>query len=436
MPESIAICWLRRDLRYQDQAALYHALQGGLPVLPLFIFDRAILDKLEDRDDARVTFIHGEVSDLHAHFGRQGGTLLVRYGHVSDVWKELLDTYNVRAVYTNRDYEPYAKTRDESVNQLLAARDIPFYRYKDQVIFESDEILTGSGGVYKVFTPYSRAWRQVLRPDAHLRPFRSEDHLDKLLNHDPAPVPSLDAMGFATSNLDIPGRQVRSAVLKAYGQQRDLPAADATSRLGVHLRFGTLSIRALVSRALQESDVFLNELIWREFYSAILDQHPHVVDSAFKPQYDQIDWRQSEADFQRWCEGRTGYPIVDAGMRQLNQTGYMHNRVRMITASFLTKHLLLDWRWGEAYFARKLLDYELSNNNGGWQWAAGTGTDAQPYFRIFNPYSQTDKFDADRAYIRQWVPEYDTDDYPEPMVPHKEARERALATYKAALDRS
>ncbi|MEO0330891.1 MAG: deoxyribodipyrimidine photo-lyase, partial [Bacteroidota bacterium] len=341
--------------------------------------------------------------------------------------------YPVREVYTNHDYEPYAKERDEAINHLLAEQDIPFRTFKDQVIFEKDEILTGGGDFYKVFTPYKRAWLEKLE-DGMLESYTSGLSFENWHQTKPLPMPSLEDMGFKRSDIEIPPNRTNENLIENYGKNRDYPAKDATSRLGIHLRHGTLSIRKLAWEARELNETFLNELIWREFYMQVLYHSPQVVDSAFKPKYDNIPWRDSEEDFQRWCEGKTGYPIVDAGMRQLNQTGYMHNRVRMIVASFLTKHLLIDWRWGEAYFAKKLLDYELANNNGGWQWAAGTGTDAQPYFRVFNPYSQTEKFDKNEEYVKKWIPEYGTNDYPEPMVDHKEARQRAIDTYKEALN--
>ncbi|MGD1890145.1 MAG: cryptochrome/photolyase family protein [Cyclobacteriaceae bacterium] len=429
--QAIAIFWFRRDLRFEDNAGLFHALKGDLPVLPLFIFDRNILDDLEEKADARVMFLHDTITAMHKRIQDEGSSMLVKYGKPEDMWREIIRDYPVKAVYTNHDYEPYAKERDEAINQLLTDNDIPFRTYKDQVIFEKDEIMTNSGGFYKVFTPYKRAWLEKLE-EGMLESYTSGLSFENWYKTDPLSMPSLGDMGFERSDIEIPPNRINENLIEHYGDRRDYPAKEATSRLGIHLRHGTLSIRKLAREAKELNETFLNELIWREFYMQVLFHSPQVVKQAFKPQYDNIPWRDDEDDFRRWCEGKTGYPIVDAGMRQLHQTGYMHNRVRMIVASFLTKHLLIDWRWGEAYFAKKLLDYELANNNGGWQWAAGSGTDAQPYFRVFNPYSQTDKFDKEEEYIKKWVPEYGTDDYPEPMVEHKQARVRAIETYKKA----
>jgi deoxyribodipyrimidine photo-lyase len=445
--ESISIFWHRRDLRLEDNAGLYHALKGEYPVLPLFIFDRNILDKLADTDDARVSFIHDNIKRLHQALAELGSSLKVIYCFPTEDWKNLLQEYDIKAVYTNRDYEPYAKQRDESVANLLAQENIPFHDFKDQVIFEKMEIQKKSGGPYTVFTPYSRQWRSRLSEEmitpgkgekpisAYLQSYPNENHQDNYLQVDPMPVPSLEDMGFTRTNLGFPSKTVSQGLIKEYDKKRNFPAQKGTSHLGVHFRFGTISIREKARRALLLNQTFLNELIWRDFYAQILANFPHVEKRSFRPEYDFIEWRNDEQDYQAWCEGRTGYPIVDAGMRELNETGYMHNRVRMITASFLTKHLLIDWRWGEAYFARKLLDYELASNNGGWQWAAGSGTDAAPYFRIFNPYTQREKFDKDWTYVKKWVPEVNTRDYPQPIIEHKPARERCLATYKEGLDR-
>jgi deoxyribodipyrimidine photo-lyase len=429
--KKISLCWFRRDLRIEDQTALFYALQQEEQVLPLFIFDRHILDALEDKTDARVTFIYNQIASLKAFFEKQGSSMLVKYGHPEQIFQELVQEFEVQTVYTNRDYEPYAQSRDTQVEALLAKKNIPFLTFKDQVIFEPGEILNGSGEFYKVFTPFSRNWLEKFR-QTRVQPL-PEANWKNLFTCSSLPFITLSEMGFEASTLEIPSTQVEDAILKEYEAQRNFPAVRGTSRLGIHLRFGTLSIRSLALKAASLNATYLNELIWREFYMMILGNAPQVVDRAFKPQYDRIPWRTNEEDFQAWCEGRTGYPIVDAGMRELNATGFMHNRVRMIVASFLTKHLLIDWRWGEAYFAKKLLDFELSSNNGGWQWAAGTGTDAQPYFRVFNPESQTEKFDKDLRYIKKWVPELGTSSYPQPIVEHKFARNRAIETYKKAL---
>lgn len=430
--QKITIFWFRRDLRLEDNTGLYYALQQEENVLPLFIFDKKILDKLEDKSDARVDFIHQQILSIHQELAKKGSSILIKYGEPEQIYRELAEEFDIQAVYTNRDYEPYAKERDRKIEELLKEKNIPFLTFKDQVIFEPGEILNGSGEFYKVFTPFSKVWLDKFKRTQTQS--LSNSQWKKLLQIDPLPVIYLEEMGFEKSNMDIPSMKADEAIIAHYDRTRNFPAQNGTSRLGIHLRFGTISVRRLALTAAQLNDTFLNELIWREFYMMILAYNPQVVNRAFKPKYDQIPWRNNEPDFEAWCKGKTGYPIVDAGMRELNATGYMHNRVRMIVASFLTKHLLIDWRWGEVYFAKKLLDFELASNNGGWQWAAGTGTDAQPYFRIFNPESQTEKFDKELKYIKKWIPEFGTSEYPEPIVEHKFARQRALDTYKKALD--
>ena len=442
--KKVSIFWHRRDLRFFDNAGLYEALKGESPVLPIFIFDKHILDKLEDKDDARVTFIHNELTKLKASLEEQGKRMHIFYGFPEEIWPQILEEYEVDQVYTNRDYEPYAKERDQKVRDLLEQHNIPFHTFKDHVIFEADEVQKNSGGTYTVFTPYSRKWKAKLleRIDTqdgedvsyYFKSYPSADLLDNCVDMAPIAMPSLEDMGFEASSLEIPERTVNRGLIKKYDETRNFPAINGTSRLGIHFRFGTISIREKAQKAMGLNETYLNELIWRDFYSQILSAFPHVIKNAFRPEYEYIQWRNDEADFQKWCEGKTGYPIVDAGMRELNETGYMHNRVRMITASFLTKHLLIDWRWGEAYFARKLLDFDLSSNNGGWQWASGSGTDAAPYFRIFNPTSQLQKFDKDFKYVKRWVKEYGTATYPKPMVDHKMARERCLEVYKSGLE--
>ena len=429
--KKISLCWFRRDLRTEDQTALFYSLQQEEQVLPLFIFDRHILDALEDKTDARVSFIHNQIAKLKAFFEQQGSSMLVRYGQPEEIFPQLLDEYEVQSVYTNRDYEPYALSRDSQIEALLLEKNIPFLSFKDQVIFEPGEILNGSGEFYKVFTPYSRNWLEKFRT-TRVQPLPTANWKN-LVQSSPLPMPTLTNMGFAPSPIEIPSSELDEEIVRHYEERRNFPAQRGTSRLGIHLRFGTLSIRKLALKAASLNATYLNELIWREFYAMILGHAPQVVDRAFKPQYDRIPWRNNETEFAAWCAGNTGYPIVDAGMRELNATGFMHNRVRMIVASFLTKHLLIDWRWGEAYFAKKLLDFELASNNGGWQWAAGTGTDAQPYFRVFNPDSQTEKFDKELTYIKKWIPEFGTAAYPKPIVDHKFARNRAIETYKKAL---
>lgn len=424
--------WFRRDLRLEDNTGLFYALQQEENVLPLFIFDRNILDLLEDKKDARVEFIHREILDIKAQLEKKGSSMLIRYGKPEEIFPELIEEYDIQSVYTNRDYEPYAKKRDQQIEKLLKEKSVSFFAFKDQVIFEPGEILNGSGEFYKVFTPFSKTWLEKFK-ESHVEPL-GEPKWKNLQKIDPLKAITLGEMGFEKSEIEIPPRVADKDIISHYDQTRNFPAKDGTSRLGIHLRFGTISIRKLAKIAFNLNQTYLNELIWREFYMMILGYNPQVVDQAFKPAYDQIPWRNNEEEFEAWCEGKTGYPIVDAGMRELNTTGYMHNRVRMIVASFLTKHLLIDWRWGEAYFAKKLLDFELASNNGGWQWAAGTGTDAQPYFRVFNPESQTEKFDKDLKYIKKWVPELGTSSYPKPIVDHKFARQRAIDTYKKALD--
>ncbi|MFN4233470.1 MAG: cryptochrome/photolyase family protein [Bacteroidia bacterium] len=428
----ITIFWHRRDLRIHDNAGLYHALKSNYPVLPVFIFDRNILDKLEDKDDARVSFIHQQLQELKKQYEQLGSTLHVFYGKPDEVWKEIINTYSVKEVYCNRDYEPYAQQRDKSIFEFLAAQNIPFKGFKDHVIFEKNEVLKDDGKPYTVYTPYSKKWKSKLN-DFYLKSYPTEKYLSNLYRTNTLRFISLEEMGFKPTTISFPEKIAREEIIKNYHATRDLPAINGTTRLSVHLRFGTISIRELARKAKKLNEKYLNELIWRDFYQAILFHFHHTVNKAFKPEYDKIQWLNNEKEFQLWCQGKTGYPIVDAGMRELNATGFMHNRVRMIVASFLTKHLLIDWRWGEAYFAKKLLDFELASNVGGWQWAAGCGVDAAPYFRVFNPALQTEKFDKDLKYIKQWVPEYGTSAYPKPIVDHKMARERVLNTYKKAL---
>ena len=443
MPK-INLFWFRRDLRLQDNAGLYHALKVGLPVLPIFIFDKHILDKLDNTADARVSFIHQTLVDLQKELLEFGSSLVVKYGTPTAIWQELLAKYDTQAVFTNHDYEPYALDRDRQVEKLLEKHNIPFHTFKDQVIFEKQEVVKDDGNPYIVFSPYKRKWKAKLPTrlstdekgnelSYYLKPYPTEKNASNYLKTKAEKIPSLASMGFSKCSISIPDKTVARAIIKNYDKTRNFPGILGTSRLGIHFRFGTISIREKALRAQALNDTYLNELIWRDFYSMILSHFPHVVERPFRKKYEKIPWRSNEEEFEKWCQGKTGYPIVDAGMRELNATGYMHNRVRMITSSFLTKHLLIDYRLGEAYFAKHLLDFDLASNNGGWQWAAGCGTDAAPYFRIFNPTSQQQKFDKDFAYIKQWVPEYGTDDYPEPIVDHKMARARCLETFKQAL---
>jgi deoxyribodipyrimidine photo-lyase len=426
-------CWLRRDLRLDDHAALFHALGSGREVLPVFIFDREILDSLP-RKDARVEFLHRRLGELQARLAQMGSSLVVRYGRPAEVWRALAEEYGLEAVYANRDYEPYAEARDAEIAALLAARGAAFHSFRDQVLFERRDILSGSGSPYTVFTPYSRRWLAALEAEPErLRPFETEPRFGQFARMPPLPLPSLAEMGFGETGMAFPAPSADPDIIRVYDQKRNFPAEKGTTRIGLHLRFGTLSLRRLAAEARALNATYLNELIWREFYMQILANFPHVVAGPFRAEYARIPWREAPEDFQKWKEGRTGYPLVDAGMRELNATGYMHNRVRMVVASFLSKHLLINWQQGEAYFAEKLLDFELSSNSGGWQWAAGCGTDAAPYFRIFNPDAQMKKFDPEGRYVRRWIPEYGTPLYPRPVVEHSFARARCLEVYQAAL---
>jgi deoxyribodipyrimidine photo-lyase len=434
--EAVNIFWLRRDLRLKDNAGLYHALKGSRPVLPIFIFDKNILDKLEDKSDKRVGFIHAALEEIQQNLVKTGASLQVFFGTPLEVFSDLLSRYSIEKVFTNHDYEPYAVDRDKVIAELLSNNVAALHMFKDQVIFEKDEVLKDNGRPYTVFTPYSKKWKEKLN-DFYLKAYPSEKYLNNFHKQSPSEIPSLQSIGFINTGNVFPSRSLKKDMLLHYADNRNFPAIQGTSRLGVHLRFGTISIRQLAAYARSFSEIFLNELIWRDFYQMILWHFPHVgKGKSFKPEYDKIEWRRDEGEFERWCNGLTGYPIVDAGMRELNETGFMHNRVRMIVASFLAKHLLLDWRLGEAYFAAKLLDFDLASNNGGWQWAAGSGCDAAPYFRIFNPYLQAKKFDPEMKYIKKWVPEFGDDTYPPPVVNHEFARKRCLEVYSKALRKS
>lgn len=431
--DKITFFWFRRDLRLDDNIGLYNALKAESTVLPIFIFDKDILDHLEDKQDARVAFIHNTLIMLKNQLEDYGSSLIIRDGNPLAIWKSLVTEFNIKFVYCNHDYEPYAIQRDLEIEQFLASKSINFCTFKDQCIFEKGEVVKEDGKPYTVFTPYSRKWKAKLE----LQPIVCVDSLsllqENLAKISPIDDFKLEAMGFLPTNTRMPTSEININVLQQYAKHRDYPSIAGTSRISVHLRFGTISIRRLALLGMANSETWLNELIWRDFYMMILYFFPHVKTRSFKPQYDRIQWRNNKEEFQKWCDGQTGYPIVDAGMRELNTTGFMHNRVRMIVASFLVKHLLIDWRWGEAYFAKKLLDFDLSANNGGWQWAAGSGCDAAPYFRVFNPYLQTQKFDSDMNYIKKWVPEFQEFTYPKPIVNHEFARNRVLEVYKMAL---
>jgi deoxyribodipyrimidine photo-lyase len=426
--KKVSIFWFRRDLRVEDNHGLFQALSSEVPVFPLFIFDTQILDRLPSTSDGRVEFLHQAISKLNVAVG---GHLCVRHGKPLAIFTEIFNQWDVVSIHTNHDYERYGLERDASIKDLAKEKGIDFRTFKDQVVFEKEEVLSGAGTPYTVFTPYSRKWKALLA-ETNLPEYPSSS----LSNYvsDTFKVPTLSEIGFQPSGLSFPENSVQDDLIKSYAQDRDFPAKPGTSRLSVHLRFGTVSIRSLVRRALGKSEVWLNELIWRDFYFNILHHFPHIsAGHSFRKEYDRMNWRNNEVEFKAWCSGKTGYPIVDAGMRELNETGFMHNRVRMIVASFLVKHLLIDWRWGEAYFAEKLLDFDFAANNGGWQWAAGCGCDAAPYFRVFNPTLQTQKFDQSLAYIKKWVPELQEFTYPAPIVIHEFARARVLAAYKEAL---
>ena len=437
MKKAVSIFWFRRDLRWQDNVGLYHALYQakleGHQVLPIFVFDKTILAQSEEKADRRVDFIHQTLTRLQNELVAKGKSLWVQYGTPIEVFEKLFAEFNIASVYTNHDYGPKANARDKSIEALALKNGASFHHYKDQVIFEKDEVTKDDGKPYTIYTPYANKWRTVWSqqiPKKH----PSEKLLDYFLDTKAFKLPSLKEIGFEKTDLVIPPMSYDTKLVKNYTEQRNFPALNATTHLSVHLRFGTISARTLALETQSLNSTFFNELIWRDFYHMILWHFPQIAEGkSFKPKYDFIEWRNNEKEFEAWCQGKTGYPIVDAGMRELNTTGFMHNRVRMIVASFLTKHLLIDWRWGEAYFAQKLLDFDLAANNGGWQWASGSGCDAAPYFRVFNPRLQTEKFDKELKYIRHWVPEFDSLEYPQPIVVHEVARERVLAAYAKAL---
>jgi deoxyribodipyrimidine photo-lyase len=430
--EQYVLFWHRRDLRIEDNAGLWKALKSGYLVQPIFIFDTTILHTLNS-DDRRVQFIYQEIVNLKHQYASLGTDLIVYFSTPQTVLSQLSTDKNLVGVYFNRDYEPYALNRDSIVVDLLKNAGISCVGSKDHVVFEKNEVTKDDGKPYTVFTPFSRKWKQKLTP-YHLKEYPVHSYFDSFLKCNSSPLISLEEMGFKTqTNFNFPSKVVSVEQVMNYHLTRDIPRLDGTTRLSVHLRFGTISIRQLAKHAMQHNEVFLNELIWREFYQQILYHFPHTVDKAFKPQYDFIEWENNETHFEAWCNGKTGYPFVDAGMRELNETGFMHNRARMVTASFLTKHLLIDWRWGERYFAEKLIDFDLASNVGGWQWAASSGCDAAPYFRVFNPSAQAEKFDKDLSYIKKWIPEFGTSAYQKPIIEHKFARERVLERYKKGL---
>ncbi len=430
--KEISICWLRRDLRLNDNAALYHALKSKYPVLPVFIFDTNILDKLEDKKDKRVAIIHQALLKVDSELKDNDSSLYVLHDSPKAAFEKLFESFDIKEVFTNHDYEPYAVERDASIRNILKEKNIPFHTYKDQVIFEKSEVMKADGTPYTVFTPYSKIWKEKYNKQQPIE-FDCKTFFSNLVKLRSHRIPTLKEIGFEKTETISAAPEINESTIRHYHETRNLPAIKGTTHLSTHLRFGTVSVRHLTKLAHKLNEQWLNELIWREFFMMILFHFPHVVDQSFKKKYDHIPWRNNEQEFDLWCKGETGYPIVDAGMRQLNETGWMHNRVRMIVASFLTKHLLIDWRWGEAYFAEKLLDYELSSNNGNWQWAAGSGCDAAPYFRIFNPSEQIRKFDPELKYIKTWIKNF-RPDYLRPIVKHEFARERALEVYKKALN--
>ena len=425
------IFWFRRDLRLEDNVGLFHALNDENKTLPIFIFDEKILSELP-KDDARVTFIHELLSNIQTILQEKGKSLAIFHGEPKAVFEKLIKENKVKTVYANHDYEPYARKRDKELNQLFKENNIEFKTSKDQVIFEKSEVVKDDGTPYVVYTPFSKKWKEAFSK-IKLNHYNSEEKLEKITDHS-YPFLSLKDIGFDVSTIKVTPFDISDKVISNYEETRNFPSLNGTSMLGTHLRFGAISIRKMVNHAASfQNETFLKELIWREFFMQILWHFPYTINSSFRPKYDAIQWKNNEELFQKWCNGKTGYPIVDAGMRELNNTGYMHNRVRMVVASFLCKHLLIDWKWGETYFAQKLLDYEQSSNVGNWQWAAGSGVDAAPYFRIFNPTEQIKKFDKDLKYIKKWVPELETQHYPKPIVDHKEARELCLKTYKEAV---
>jgi deoxyribodipyrimidine photo-lyase len=428
----VNIFWMRRDLRLDDNTALFHALKTRENVLPIFIFDADILVRLPNSVDYRVNFIYYTLLQIKTELEKLGSTLLVLYGRPMEVFQSLIEKYHICSVYCNRDYEPYANHRDMHVERFMKINRAEFITYKDHVLFEKDELVKKDGKPYTVFTPYKNRFLEKLNIDI-VKAYKTSLYFHNFIRMKPLAMPSIESLGFSPVEISFPPRSLPQSLLENYSGNRNFPARNGTSMLSLHLRFGSVSIRKIMALAMLHSQVFLDELIWRNFYSQILWFFPQVTTRAFKPAYDNICWENDQNLFQAWCDGRTGYPLVDAGMRELNQTGYMHNRVRMVTASFLCKHLLIDWRWGETYFASKLNDYDLASNNGGWQWASGSGCDAAPYFRIFNPELQAQRFDPDQIYIKKWVPEYGTDQYPEKIVEHVFARDRAIKRYKEGL---
>ncbi len=423
----LTLFWHRRDLRIEDNCGLFNALEAHPNVQPFFIFDTDIINEFNHKPDRRLSFIYDTIAALKSEYQKHGADLWVLHGKPLDIINQLTKQHPVNALYCNTDYEPYATQRDQQIANFCKLNGIAFHAYKDQVIYEKSEIVKANGQPYTVFTPYKNQWLHVFSQQS-LKIYQLNPLLQNLSKAIASPMPPKNEFGFIYTPHNVQKPNIEAATLQQYGLTRNALHLNGTSRVSVHLRFGTISIRSLVQKALKYPD-YLNELIWREFYMQWLWHYPQVVTQSFKPQYDKIAWNQRDNDFEKWCQGQTGYLIVDAAMNQLLQTGFMHNRARMIVASFLTKHLLTDWRKGEAFFARHLTDYELSSNVGGWQWAAGSGCDAAPYFRIFNPTLQAQKFDPHGAYIQQW----NTNIQAPPIIDHHFARQRCLSAYKKAL---
>ncbi|WP_340065984.1 deoxyribodipyrimidine photo-lyase [Ascidiimonas aurantiaca] len=432
--QKVSVFWFRRDLRLHDNVGLSMALANEPCVLPIFIFDRDILDKLP-QEDARVTFIFDTLQKLRSTLQNTcSSSIAFFHGKPEEVFQKLSQQYAISSVYTNHDYEPYARERDQCIKEWLETRNIAFHTYQDQVIFEKSDVVKSDQSPYVVYTPYMRKWKENFH-NSILKTHEVLNNSSHFIKDTSLPNITLEDMDFKRSSIHVPAYNTSDDLIDQYEATRNFPAKDATSRLGPHLRFGTVSVREMVKKAIaSDNETFWNELIWREFFMQILWHFPQTAQRSFKPKYDRIKWRNNEEEFTRWCNGTTGYPLVDAGMRQLNKTGYMHNRVRMLVGSFLCKHLLIDWRWGEAYFAEKLLDYEMASNVGNWQWVAGCGVDAAPYFRIFNPTTQIQKFDKQQTYIKKWVPDFQELTYPQPIVDHSFARQRCLTRYKEALE--
>ncbi|MFV0167261.1 MULTISPECIES: cryptochrome/photolyase family protein [Empedobacter] len=430
MKNKISIFWFRRDLRLEDNVGLYHALSSGIPVLPIFIFDEGILRQLDDKKDRRVDYIHQALQNINDQLKSFGTSLHVYYGDPFKIFQQLSTEFAIHSIFCNRDYEPLTIKRDTSIYNYFKLYNISFKAFKDQVIFDKKDILKKDSSPYTVYTPYAKKWKQILKTEDY-KCYKPD--YSKFLKTEFKTILSLKEIGFLKTSILFKQPKLDKEIIQNYHKYRDHPALQCTTQLGIALRFGTISVRKCVALAIELNETWLNELIWREFFMQILYHFPYVVHQPFKAKYNSIKWRNNEQEFKLWCDGKTGYPIVDAGMRELNQTGFMHNRVRMITASFLCKHLLIDWRWGEAYFASKLNDYDLSANNGNWQWVAGSGCDAAPYFRVFNPTLQTEKFDKESLYIKKWVSEFETDDYPSPIVAHNFARNRVLSIFNEAF---